>query len=122
MCNSAFIPQYVSKLLFQHYIPVKGDFSDLDKTVRYVVDPNNTEQIQQIIKNAQQFCRTKLTVEQYTVDLLWTLLSYAELLANSPDFYDTWHRNKSAYTLPQLQMTPWKPRVASTNNNFARTQ
>ena len=94
----------------------------MDKTVRYVVDPRNTEQIQQIIKNAQQFCRTKLTVEQYTVDLLWTLLSYAELLANSPDFYDTWRRNKSAYTLPQLQMTPWKPRVASTNNNFARTQ
>ena len=55
-----FTAQYVSKLLFQHYIPVKGDFSDLDKTVRYVVDPSNTEQIQQIIKNAQQFCRTKL--------------------------------------------------------------
>lgn len=102
----------ISLLYNSHYIPVKGDFSDLDETVRYVVDPKNSDQIQQIIKNGQQFCRTKLTMEQYTVDMLWTLLSYAELLAESPDFYDTWRRNKSAYEMPALQMKPWKPRVA----------
>jgi len=101
----------LSFIHIQHYIPVKGDFSDLAETVRHVIDPKNSEQIQQIIKNGQQFCRTKLTMEQYTVDMLWTLLSYAELLRSSPDFYDTWKKNKSAYEMPQLEMKPWKPRV-----------
>eukprot|EP00571_Detonula_confervacea_P000522 CAMPEP_0172316804 /NCGR_PEP_ID=MMETSP1058-20130122/29559_1 /TAXON_ID=83371 /ORGANISM="Detonula confervacea, Strain CCMP 353" /LENGTH=532 /DNA_ID=CAMNT_0013031213 /DNA_START=239 /DNA_END=1834 /DNA_ORIENTATION=- len=96
-----------------HYIPVESDFSDLEKTVRYVMDPQNSEQMQQIVKNGQQFCRTKLTMEQYTVDILWTILSYAELLAGSPDFYDTWKRNKSAYVMSALDMKTWKPRVAA---------
>ena len=92
----------------QHYIPVESDFSDLEKTVRYVIDPSNSEQIQQIIKNGQQFCRTKLTMEQYTVDMLWTLMSYAELLAGSPDFYTAWRKNKSAHDMPALEMAPFR--------------
>ena len=96
-----------------HYIPVEADFSDLEKTVRYVVDPKNAEQIKRIVKNGQQFCRTKLTMEQYTVDMLWTLMAYAELLHGSPDFDKTWKADSSAYKMRALAMAPFRPRVAS---------
>jgi hypothetical protein len=105
----------------QHYIPVASDFSDLAKTVRYVIDPRNSQQMQEIVRNSQQFCRSKLTMEQYTIDMLWTLLSYAELLANSPDFHDAWRRDKSAYEMHALDMRPWKPRVNTLTDN-TRTQ
>ena len=98
-----------------------SDFSDLAKTVRYVIDPRNSQQMQEIVRNSQQFCRTKLTMEQYTVDMLWTLLSYAELLANSPNFHDAWRRDKSAYEMPALDMRPWKPRISNLTDN-TRTQ
>ena len=74
------------------------------------MDFQNSEQMQQIVKKSQQFCRTKLTMEQYTVDILWTLLSYAEMLAGSPDFYNVWRRDKSAYKMEELQMAPWRAR------------
>ena len=95
-----------------HYIPVEADFSDLEKTVRYVIDPQNAEQIQRVIKNSQAFCRTKLTMTQYTVDMLWTLLAYRELLAGSPDFIDQWKSNEAAYEMPALDMKPWKSKAA----------
>eukprot|EP00986_Skeletonema_menzelii_P020949 scaffold32788_cov166-Skeletonema_menzelii.AAC.1 len=94
-----------------HYIPVEADFSDLEKTVRYVMDSQNNEQIQQVIKNGQAFCRTKLTMEQYTVDMLWTLLAYRELIAGSPDFMNEWKSNEAAYSMPALDMKPWKSRA-----------
>lgn len=94
-----------------HYIPVEADFSDLEKTVRYVMDSQNAEQIQQVIKNGQAFCRTKLTMEQYTVDMLWTLLAYSELIAGSPDFIEEWKGNEAAYSMPALDMKPWKSRA-----------
>ncbi|KAL9184204.1 hypothetical protein ACHAXT_002290 [Thalassiosira profunda] len=96
-----------------HYIPVESDFSDLEKTVRYVVDPKNEEQIKRIIKNGQQFCRTKLTLEQYTVDMLWTLMAYAELLHGSPDLDKAWKADSSAYKMRALAMAPFRPRVSS---------
>ncbi|KAL7555145.1 hypothetical protein ACHAWF_018749 [Thalassiosira exigua] len=96
-----------------HYIPVQSDFADLEKTVRYVIDPKNADEMRRIIHNGQQFCRTKLTMEQYTVDILWTLLSYAELLTGSPDFYDKWRNDGSAYRLPGMDMSPWRSRIAS---------
>ncbi|KAL7525337.1 hypothetical protein ACHAXR_000960 [Thalassiosira sp. AJA248-18] len=92
---------------------VKSDFSDLEQTVRYVMDPDNWEQMQQIVKSGQQFCRTKLTMEQYTVDILWTLLAYADLLAGSPDFYDAWRNDKNACEMPKLAMAPWKGKGSS---------
>jgi hypothetical protein len=94
-----------------HYIPVEADFSDLEKTVRYVMDPQNAEQIQQVIKNSQAFCRTKLTMEQYTVDILWTLLAYRELIAGSPDFLDEWRSNEAAYSMPALDMKSWRSKA-----------
>mmetsp|Transcript_24187 Transcript_24187/g.51048 ORF Transcript_24187/g.51048 Transcript_24187/m.51048 type:complete len:926 (+) Transcript_24187:247-3024(+) len=87
-----------------HYIPVKSDLSDFENVIRYVMAPENSDQMRQVIKNAQNFCRTKLTFEQYTVDLLWTLLAYAELLTGSPDFMTEWRKDEDAYFMPALNM------------------
>ena len=112
--ESSFVGYWEKELKpWVHYIPVEADFSDLEKTVRYVMDPQNAEQIQQVIKNSQAFCRTKLTMEQYTVDLLWTLLAYRELIVGSPDFLDEWRKNEAAYLMPALEMKEWKSKAAA---------
>ena len=59
-------------------------------------------------------------MEQYTVDLLWTLLSYAELLQESPDFYNTWKKDANAYIMPKLDMAPWKPRAVAAATGTAK--
>ena len=87
-----------------HFIPVKNDLSDLENIVSYVIAPENSGQMQQVVKNAQAFCRTKLTFEQYTIDILWTLLAYSELLESSPDFMEAWRSNDDAYIMPALNM------------------
>ena len=56
--------------------------------------------------HSKAFCRKKLTIEQHTVDVLWTLLAYTELLAKSKDFYHVWRSNRDAYELPALNMKP----------------
>lgn len=56
--------------------------------------------------HSKAFCRTKLTIEQQTVDVLWTLLAYTELLTKSKDFYYIWRSNRAAYELPSLNMKP----------------
>eukprot|EP00956_Cyclotella_meneghiniana_P029927 scaffold74136_cov22-Cyclotella_meneghiniana.AAC.1 len=38
---------------FVHYLPVKADFSNLEETVRYVINPINAEHVASIVKNAQ---------------------------------------------------------------------
>ncbi|EED89120.1 predicted protein [Thalassiosira pseudonana CCMP1335] len=71
-----------------HYLPVAAGPDDLETKVRDVIDPANSEEMKQINTNSQAFRRTKLTIEQYTLDVLWTLLPYAELVKSSPDFND----------------------------------
>ena len=80
--------------------------------MRYALDPQNAAQVRQIIRNGQLFCRTKLTMQQYTVDLLWSLLAYAELLAGSPDFDRVWRKDRSAYWMEGQRMKPWRRPVA----------
>ena len=46
-----------------------------------------------------------MTWEQHTLDFLWTLMDYAELLDKSPNFKEKWRRDKYAYTLPKLKMS-----------------
>lgn len=48
-----------------------------------------------------------MTIEQYTVDILWTLLAYTELLAKSSEFYQVWRSEIDAYKMPALNMKGW---------------
>ena len=87
-----------------HYIPVKGDMSDLKDRVEFAVQQKNSAQVQGIIKNANAWCRRKMVWETHVLDLLWTLLDYAELLDKAPRFNEIWKGDKDAYNLPLLEM------------------
>jgi len=95
-----------------HYIPVKHDLEDLPTQVQWIVDDSNREQVQEIIKNANKWCREKMTWEQYTVDFLWTLLAYAELLSNAPGFLENWKADYDAYQLPALDMAEFRGQIS----------
>jgi len=89
---------------FEHYIPVKSDMSDLDDAVAFAVNDENQEKVQSIIRNAQSWCRTKLTRNQLAEDFLWTLASYVELLNTNGDFAGTWENSTRAYNLTAMNM------------------
>jgi len=63
-----------------HYVPIKRDFSDLVTQARYVVDSRNEAQMQAIVKNANQWCRAKMSMGQFAIDTLWMLLTYLRLV------------------------------------------
>jgi len=67
-----------------HYVPVNSNLSDLVDKTKFVLDPGNEERLQNITRNANQWCRNKHTVTQYTIDVLWTLISYIEFLMYDP--------------------------------------
>jgi hypothetical protein len=68
-----------------HFIPVREDLSDLVETAKWVADPQNDPKVKDIIKAANEWCHTKMTVTQFAVDTLWTLLSYASVLQEGGD-------------------------------------
>lgn len=79
--------------------------SDLDAAVAFAVSDENQAKVQTIIKNAQSWCRSKLTKDQLADDLLWTLVSYVEMLnKNGSDWHDRWMENTRAYNLPEMDM------------------
>ena len=91
-----------------HYIPVEADLSDLKKQVAFAVSNRNQKQMQQIIHNANAWCRHKMIWEQHTLDFLWTLLDYAELLDKAPKFNEIWTADRFAYRLPKLEMAKFE--------------
>lgn len=93
---------------FVHYIPVQHNLEDLTTRVEWAISDENQEEVQAIIQNANAWCREKMTFEQYTVDFLWTLLDYAELLANAPGFHEEWASDYYAHELPAQNMAEFK--------------
>ena len=53
-----------------HYIPVRYDLSDLKQVAEYIVDPNNEKTIQQIIDNANEWCRNRMVLSSIVDDVL----------------------------------------------------
>ena len=56
---------------FEHYVPIKADFSDLNEKIEWL--KNNDDKAQQIAKNGRDFVKNYMTHEamnQYTIDLL----------------------------------------------------
>ena len=93
---------------WRHYIPVDAELRNIEKQVMHVINERNSKQLQQIVKNANDWCRRKMTWEQHTLDFLWTLLDYAELLDNSPRFREKWTGDYHAYRLPNLEMSEFE--------------
>jgi len=63
-----------------HYIPVKGDLSDLYEIAEYAVSEQNDEAVKQIIRNANQWCLSRLNTESLIHDMADIWDRYASLL------------------------------------------
>ena len=68
---------------WEHYIPVAGDLSDLEDKARYVMNDTNTETVQRIIRNANDWCRTHMVYDAIATDMLDVLEAYAVTLEKS---------------------------------------
>eukprot|EP00591_Stephanopyxis_turris_P008241 CAMPEP_0195508116 /NCGR_PEP_ID=MMETSP0794_2-20130614/1411_1 /TAXON_ID=515487 /ORGANISM="Stephanopyxis turris, Strain CCMP 815" /LENGTH=452 /DNA_ID=CAMNT_0040634995 /DNA_START=340 /DNA_END=1701 /DNA_ORIENTATION=+ len=90
---------------WEHYIPMKPDFSDLELAVEFALSPENEDKVKAIIENSRQFCRFKFIHHVMVTDFMWTLLAYAELLDATEGFHEAWKANKIAYNLPAHDMT-----------------
>ena len=40
-----------------HYVPIKPDLSDIEQQVNYVLDEKNSDEMDNIVNNAQSWCR-----------------------------------------------------------------
>jgi len=65
-----------------HYVPVHANLSNLVEIVILVTsdDDKTQENMRQIVQNANVWCRSKMTATQLSIDMLWLLISYVEML------------------------------------------
>ena len=89
-------PEFVDFLMptvqpWVHYIPVKGDSSDLWNVSQWVVDPINAHTVQSIIRNANDWCIRTMTY-QYSMESFLTSLEYyvEQLEAHDPYWHQRW--------------------------------
>jgi hypothetical protein len=87
-----------------HYIPVRGDLSDLEARAVYATSDSNARDVQQIIRNANGWCLQKLRLEVLANDLLRIWNGYvgffddpdvaSSLLDEFPFVPETGHRHR----------------------------
>jgi hypothetical protein len=63
-----------------HYIPVHQNLSNLAEVVNLVISNDTQEQMKTIVHNANQWCKSKITGNQMTIDMMWILISYVDIL------------------------------------------
>jgi hypothetical protein len=63
-----------------HYIPVHKDLSDLAEVVNLVLSNDTQQQMKTIVQNANEWCKSKITGTQMTIDMMWILISYVDML------------------------------------------
>lgn len=70
---------------WQHYVPVQADMSDLVEIVQYVVADQHEDEMQQIVWNANQWCRAKFKRRALMQDMLDIWDEYARLINLAAD-------------------------------------
>ena len=63
-----------------HYIPVRADFSNLEEMAEYVLDPANDDALQEMVHQANDWCRQNMIVSRILTDMLDVWDRYVELL------------------------------------------
>jgi len=81
-------PSYVDYFFLQpdllpwrHYVPIAPDLSDLLDKMKWVVDPANDAAVRQIVANANDWCRRRMTHESIVDDVLDIWDRYVQYLA-----------------------------------------
>jgi Glycosyl transferase family 90 len=70
-----------------HYIPVKADLSDLVEMSSFVLDPNNDGFLQNMLAQANSWCRRNMNRRSISIDVLNIWERYVDLLeVGDPDW------------------------------------
>ena len=65
---------------WKHYIPITSDFSNIQEMAEYVLDPANDIVLQEIVHNANEWCRHNMITSTIMMDMLDVWDRYVELL------------------------------------------
>lgn len=89
-----------------HYIPVNGHLSDLVDQVKFAVSDEHQEEVQQIIRHAQQWCAQHVTEQALVEDMLDIWNKYVELLnQGDPTWQEIWREtNEAVLSTPAYDM------------------
>jgi hypothetical protein len=86
------VPNYVEYTFFElqpwvHYVPVHGNLSNLEEMLRLATsdDKRKAKMIESIVRNANNWCRQKMTGSQMVTDMSWIINSYLEILQYEDD-------------------------------------
>ena len=94
----AHVEYYYSELHpWKHYVPIRLDLSDLMDQARFVLDGRNEASVRAIIKNANDWCRTRLTHNASATAMLDILERYAASLsrdAPNTNWMEQWREAK----------------------------
>lgn len=82
-------------LPWKHYVPIQYDLSDLIEKSEYVLDPKNDKIIQQIVQNANEWCKDRMTYRSIATDYVNILERYVQFLdKNNPNWTTIWNKFK----------------------------
>lgn len=105
LCSNSVVvkvePEYVDYFYYdlvpwKHYIPIKGDLSDLVETVAFVTDPANDVVIQEIMLSANHWCSERSTHRALVADMFDTWETYIEWLDRAdPQWSEHWSNHRS---------------------------
>ena len=65
---------------WKHYIPIRADFSNIEEMAEYVLDLTNDDVLQDIVRNANDWCRNNMIHSTIASDMLDVWDRYVELL------------------------------------------
>jgi hypothetical protein len=67
---------------FVYNLPVHGNLSNLEEMILLVTskDKQNQKKMQSIVRNANLWCRSKMTGLQMIKDMSWIMATYHEIL------------------------------------------
>ena len=125
LCQSSVVlkvqPKYVDYFYptlepWKHYIPVREDLSDLLELVQLATSYQHSAIVQQIIYNANEWCRHHMTISHLRQDMMSILDTYAaKIMLPAPD--DNSFEPGNNHNVPLLLI----PRLLQ-QHNFTRVQ
>ncbi len=93
---------YVELQPWVHYIPVHRNMSNLVEMVNMVLDDSQQERMKNVVKQANDFCRSKLTATQMAIDMVWIMGWYVELLTREDGRSGNYTRWKQDFSNPMI--------------------
>jgi hypothetical protein len=96
-----------------HYVPVRYDLSDLLQRVEWVLDPAHDDAVLEVVRAANGWCRSHMTLPAVTLDMLDVLDTYVSYLdRGGPDWPEMWRSYRGKLWEPgsgyEMQLLPYR--------------